>query len=380
MSGETAAYIGLGSNLGQKEENIKKALKALSAEGSIKLCRSSSIIESAPLAAKKQPNYLNCVAEITTSLSAAELLKVLKKIELSGGRKESNPFDKLRAGEKWADRLIDLDILLFGSEVIQTKGLVVPHRQMHLRSFVLGGLCELVPQLIHPVLTESVSVLYDRLGGKDFYFDADRRQLVSIAGVIGAGKSTLAGGLSDKFGFKLIKEVYETNPFMKRVYAGNKTVALDSQLYFLLSRCEQMKLQNLMPGQVAVSDYIMDKELIYANLWLDSVQLEMYEKINAVMDKTVAEPVLAVYLKLGPAKCLERIKSRNRPYEQKIDLQFLETLFAGYEKLFHSTGSGQVDKFNRCPVITIDADEFDFRRSDEVEKLGKKINYYIGRD
>jgi deoxyguanosine kinase len=372
MSGQTAAYIGLGSNLGQREENIKKALEALSTDGNIKLCRSSSIIESAPLAGKKQPSYLNCVAEITTSLNAEELLKVLKKIELSGGRKELNPFDKLRAGEKWTNRTIDIDILLFGSEVIQTSNLVVPHRQMHLRSFVLGGLCKLVPRLVHPILKENVSVLYSRLCGKDFYFDTERGQLVSIAGVIGAGKSTLAGGLSDKFGFKLIKEVYETNPFMKRVYAGDKAVALDSQLYFLLSRCEQMKLENLTPGQVAVSDYIMDKELIYANLWLDSVQLEIYEKINAAMNKTVAEPSLAIYLKLNPAKCLERIKVRNRPYEQKIDLQFLETLFAGYEKLF--------DKFNRCPVITIDADEFDFRRGDEVEKLGKKINYYIGRD
>jgi len=372
MPGEVTAYVGLGSNLGQREENIKKALESLAAEGSIKLCRSSSIIESAPLAAKKQPNYLNCVAEITTSLNADELLKVLKKTELSGGRKESNPFDKLRAGEKWSNRTIDLDILLFGNEIIQRSELVVPHSQMHLRSFVLGGLCELTPQLVHPVLAESVSVLYNRLGGKDFYFDTDRAQLISIAGVIGAGKSTLAGGLSDKFGFKLIKEAYETNPFMKRVYAGDKTVALDSQLYFLLSRCEQMKLQSLMPDQVAVSDYIIDKELIYANLWLDSVQLEMYEKINAVMDKTVAEPSLAVYLKLGPAKCLERIKKRRRPYEQEIELQFLEALFAGYEKLF--------EKFNRCPVITIDADAFDFRRGDEVEKLGKKISYYIGRD
>lgn len=364
MSGQTAVYIGLGSNLGQKEENVKKALNALSAEKNIKLAASSSIIESAPLAGKKQPNYLNCVAEIATSLSAAELLKVLKKIELAGGKKES--------AEKWANRTIDLDILLFGAEIIHTDELVIPHRQMHLRTFVLKGLCELAPQLVHPVLSENVSILYDRLSGKDFYFDNERGRLVSIAGVIGAGKSTLAAGLSGKFGFKQIKETYETNPFMKRVYAGDKTVALDSQLYFLLSRCEQLRPENLEPGMVAVSDYIMDKELIYANLWLDSVQRQMYEKINAEMNKTVAEPSLAVYLKLAPAKCLERIKERNRPYEQKIELQFLEGLFAGYEKLFKT--------FNRCPVITIDADAFDFRKKESIEKLGRKINYYIGRD
>ncbi len=364
MPDEVVAYIGLGSNLGDREGNIKKAFQTLAAEKNIKLCRSSSIMESKPLAEKKQPNYLNCVAEIKTNLSADELLKVLKQIEISFGRKESK--------EKWASRTIDLDILLFGSEVVRKSELVIPHRQMHLRSFVLKGLCELDPQLVHPVLTESISVLYSGLSGRDFYFDTERPQLVSIAGVIGAGKTTLAKGLSDIFGFKFIKEAYETNPFLQRVYAGDRTVALDSQLYFLLSRCEQLKADSLAPNQAAVSDYIMDKEMIYARIWLDEVQLEMYKKINAVMSKIVAGPALAVYLKSSPANCLQRIRARNRPFEQKIDLQFLEKLHAGYEELF--------EKFNRCPVITMDADKYDFRQNDEVVKFGKKINYYIGRD
>lgn len=382
MLGGITAYIALGSNLGSRQENIEKALRLLAENKGVTVCRSSSVIESSPLAAKKQPNYLNCVAEIKTDLSSDELLKVLKGIEVSLGRKESE--------ERWANRPIDLDILLFGDHVIKTDGLVVPHRQMYLRSFVLDGLCELAPHLIHPVLKETVSVLYSRLGGKDFYFDSDRPLLVSIAGVIGAGKSTLARGLSAKFGFKLIKEAYETNPFMQRVYAGDKTVALDSQLYFLLSRCQQLSPLNFTPAAVAVSDYIMDKELIYANIWLDSVQLGIYEKINTVMNKEVAGPVLAVYLRLSPEKCLERIRLRSRPYEQKLDLQFLELLSAGYEKLFRSADSclrqgcvgqaGQVREFDRCPVITVDAGVFDFRRDDEVEKLGRKINYYIGRD
>jgi 2-amino-4-hydroxy-6-hydroxymethyldihydropteridine diphosphokinase len=364
MPDEVLVYIALGSSLGDKEKNIKKALKALAADKNIKICRTSSIIKSEPLAGKQQPDYLNCAAEIKTILIADELLKVLKRIEISLGRKESK--------EKWASRTIDLDVLLFGSEVIHKNGLVIPHRQMHFRSFVLKGLCELDPQLVHPVLEERVSVLYSRLGGKNFYFDSQRPQLVSIAGVIGAGKTTLATGLSDILGFKLIKEAYEANPFLQRVYAGDKAVALDSQLYFLLSRCEQLKAGGLAPNQPAVSDYIMDKELIYARIWLDEVQLEMYKKINAVMGKTVAEPALAVYLKLSAANCLERIKRRNRSFERKIDLQFLEKLHIGYEELF--------EKFNRCPVITLDADSVDFRQKQQVEAIGRKINYYIGRD
>ena len=200
---------------------------------------------------------------------------------------------------------------------------------------------------------------------------SDRPQLVSIAGVIGAGKTTLAEGLRDIFGFKLIKEAYDTNPFLPKVYAGQKSLALDSQLYFLLSRCEQLRPDGFAPDSVAVSDYIMDKEMIYARIWLDAVQFEIYRKINAVMSKTVAEPSIAIYLKLSPQKCLQRIKQRSRPYEQGIDLNFLEKLHIGYEKLF--------ERFNRCPVITLDADSVDFRRSDEVKQFGKKINYYIGK-
>jgi deoxyadenosine/deoxycytidine kinase len=116
----------------------------------------------------------------------------------------------------------------------------------------------------------------------------------------------------------------------------------------------------------------MDKEMIYARIWLDAMQFEIYRKINAVMCKTVAQPAIAIYLKLSPQQCLERIKKRSRPYEQGIDLHFLERLHIGYEKLFET--------FNRCPVITLDADSVDFRQKQQIEAIGKKINYYIGRD
>jgi deoxyadenosine/deoxycytidine kinase len=116
----------------------------------------------------------------------------------------------------------------------------------------------------------------------------------------------------------------------------------------------------------------MDKEMIYARIWLDAVQFEIYRKINAVMSKTVAAPAIAIYLKLSPQDCLQRIRKRSRSYEQGIDLNFLEKLHIGYEKLFET--------FNRCPVITIDAGAVDFRQKQEIESIGKKINYYIGCD
>ncbi len=364
MSGETAAYIGLGSNLGDREKNLNKALELLASEKHINLFRTSGITETKPLADKKQRDYLNRVAEIRTTLKADKLLNVLKKIETKLGRKKTS--------EKWSSRTLDLDILLFGNKKVRKKDLCLPHPQIHLRSFALKGLCELDSEIIHPVLKESVSVLYSRLSGKDFYFAPDRPQLVSIAGVIGAGKTTLAEGLRDLLGFRLIKESYDSNPFLPKVYAGQKSFALDSQLYFLLSRCEQLRPDSFPPGGIAVSDYIMDKEMIYARLWLDSMQFELYRKINAAMCKTTAAPLITVYLKISPKKALERIKQRSRPYEQNIDLGFLEKLHIGYEKFFET--------FSNCPVITLDAEAVDFRQKPQVEAIGEKINYYIGRD
>lgn len=356
----TIAYLGLGSNLGDREQNIKSALQSLAAHDDLKLLRSSSIAETKPLGQKAQPDYLNCVAEIQTSLSADVLLKVLKEIESLSGRE--------RTGQVWASRIIDIDILLFGSDVVKTVQLTIPHANMHLRSFVLAGLCELASDFIHPLLGEKISVIYKRLNGENFHIDSRLPQLVSVAGIIGAGKSTLAKGLADTFDFRLIKEAYDANPFMRDVYAGKKEYALDSQLYFFLSRMEQLKSENFKDRKIAISDYIMNQELVYAKIWLDKIQFELYKKINAEMSVSVVEPRVVIYLKASAEECLKRIHLRNRPYEQGIDIKFLEKLCGEYEEVFA--------EFRACPVITLDADKCDFRQSGEVEKIGRQIGYY----
>lgn len=360
MSGQVTAYIGLGSNLGSRQKNLKKALDAVASAKGINLLRVSSEIETKPLADKKQNDYLNCVAQIQTKLPPAKLLGVLKRIESTLGRKKTT--------EKWSSRPIDLDILLYGRKIVKSKDLVIPHPQMHLRSFVLNGLCEIDSQALHPRLNETVDVLCKRLSGGNFYIDQNTPRLVCISGVIGAGKTTLADGLKDVYGFNLIKEAYDTNPFLAKVYAGQKSFALDSQLYFLLSRCEQLNPESLR-DKISVSDYIMQQEMIYARIWLDAVQFDLYRKVNAVMAKTVASPSLVIYLKSSPAGCLKRIKERKRPYESDIDLVFLENLHNSYQRFFET--------FNLCPVITVDAEAADFRQREQVESLGKKINYYI---
>jgi len=352
---ETTAYIGLGSNLGDRKSNIDRAVKMLAGSGKIAVGRLSDIIETPPLASTDQPEYLNAVAEVRTSLTAQELRRMFSEIEAALGR--------VRHG-KWWPRPIDLDLLLFGDQVINAAPeLTVPHAQMHLRSFVLEGLCQLNPNLIHPVMNESVSELAGRLGGLDFAISSDAPQLVSVAGNIGVGKTTLAKKLAARLGFEVFLEPYDTNPFMPEVYAGRKELALDSQLYFLTSRAKQLAADALAEGELCISDYVFNKEMIYARRLLDAKQLALYEEIYPMFAAKVAAPVLLIYMRDPAANCLERIHNRNRPYEQQIELAFLQGLDDDYEKLFEG--------WRACPIIRISTSQ-----ATNVEHLARQISYY----
>ncbi|TKJ37034.1 MAG: 2-amino-4-hydroxy-6-hydroxymethyldihydropteridine diphosphokinase [Planctomycetes bacterium B3_Pla] len=353
MAAKTA-YIGLGSNLGDRKANIDGALKMLADAEQITFVRVSDIVETAPLGQSNQPDYLNAIAELRTELNPEDLFKKLQDIETLLGR--------VRQG-KWSPRTIDLDLLLFGNDVVNDPDLIVPHPQMHLRSFVLKGLRQLDGDLIHPVMKESVDELAGRLNGLDFTLNSELPQLVSIAGNIGVGKTTLAGKLAKRFGCKVLLEPYDTNPFLPEVYAGKKELALDSQLYFLTSRVEQLGPGVLAEGQIYISDYVFDKELVYARRLLDEQQFALYEDIYRPLAAKVSAPVLVIYMCDSPQDCLDRIHSRNRPYEQQIRLQFLETLSSDYERLFGG--------WKACPVIRVPKAE-----DVDVEHLTDQIKCY----
>ncbi len=360
MNKSTVAYIGLGSNLGDREGFIRKALKMLSAAEHIELSRVSDLIETVPLDRTNQPKYLNAAAELKTTLTAENLHGKLADIENVLGRTRD---------KKWSPRTIDLDLLLFGSDVINTPRLTVPHPQMHLRSFVLKGLCLLNAELRHPVIKESVRELAVRLCGADFAPAPDRPQLVSFAGIIGVGKTTLTKKLSNLLGCKAIFEPYDKNPFLPDVYAGKKELALDSQLYFLTARTSQLDASVLNGRQVVISDYVFDKERIYARELLNPRQLAIYEQIYPPFAAKVSAPVLAIYLMDSVENCLKRIHKRNRPYEQKIRPAFLKALNAGYEQLFSD--------WKICPVIRITMSNFDCTKNTDIEHLANQVKCYV---
>jgi 2-amino-4-hydroxy-6-hydroxymethyldihydropteridine diphosphokinase len=149
-------YIGLGSNLGDRLKNLRTALERISSLPKTKLLGTSSTYETPPWGHENQPEFLNLVCVVETSLAPLALLTKLKGIEKGMGRTRSF---------RYAPRPIDLDILLWGEEVITSSELTVPHPQLHLREFVLRPLTELDPDLIHPTLKRRVGELLEMLEG-----------------------------------------------------------------------------------------------------------------------------------------------------------------------------------------------------------------------
>jgi 2-amino-4-hydroxy-6-hydroxymethyldihydropteridine diphosphokinase len=148
------AFIGIGSNLGNPVDNCQEAAEKIAAVPGIRFLHRSSLYRTEPLGPQDQAWFINAVVEIRTVLPPRPLFEALKEIERRMGRSE---------GAKWGPRIIDLDILLYGQEVIQEEGLVIPHPELHRRRFVLAPMCELASYLIHPVFGVSVCGLMDRL-------------------------------------------------------------------------------------------------------------------------------------------------------------------------------------------------------------------------
>jgi 2-amino-4-hydroxy-6-hydroxymethyldihydropteridine diphosphokinase len=151
------AYLSLGSNLGNRTENIKGALEKLGALKGTEIVSISSFYETEPEGFKEQPSFINMAAKIETYLSPHELLENIKAIERKMGRVDSS---------RWGPRSIDIDIILYGDEVISEPGLSIPHKRVGERDFVLVPLSEIDGELVHPASGQKIREMISGNRGK----------------------------------------------------------------------------------------------------------------------------------------------------------------------------------------------------------------------
>lgn len=150
-------YISLGSNMGDKEETLRHAIQLLHQHNAVKVVKLSSIYETDPVGFTDQDLFLNMVVLVHTTLNAQDILKVCQEIE--------HELKRVRV-IRWGPRTIDLDILLYNHENIETETLIVPHARMHERAFVLVPLVEIAPELKYPLTDEALQIMLGRVGNE----------------------------------------------------------------------------------------------------------------------------------------------------------------------------------------------------------------------
>jgi len=189
--------------------------------------------------------------------------------------------------------------------------------------------------------------------------------LVSIAGLVGIGKTTLAGGLSRALSAGLILEEYDQNPFLADHLQGKGEAKLACELFFLLSRARQLQKRALRADGTVICDYVFQKNRIFAGMNLNEQQFAIYDQLEKTVQSHITTPRIVLYLRDTAANCHERISRRGRDYEKDITLDWLDRLDAAYEKLF--------DKWNICPVLRIDCAQYDFRQESVIDNIAQQL-------
>lgn len=179
----------------------------------------------------------------------------------------------------------------------------------------------------------------------------------AIEGVIGVGKTTLARLLQPAFQTNLLLEVFEENPFLSDFYADRQRYAFQTQIFFLLSRYHQQRRTApdcLAAGQSLISDYTFEKDALFARINLKGDELEMYYRVHEALAEKIPPPDLIVYLRADTEVLMRRIAMRDRPYERKMERDYIAELNREYDAFF-------LDNPNyKTPVLVIDTNQIDF--------------------
>jgi 2-amino-4-hydroxy-6-hydroxymethyldihydropteridine diphosphokinase len=302
--------ISLGSNLGNRRENLEAAAARLAVHPQIRLLARSMWRETAPVGGPTgQDRFLNGAIRIETSLAPHELLACLQQTEAELGRQRI---------ERWGPRTIDLDLLLYGDLVINTPTLVVPHPRMAWRRFVLEPAAEVGESLIHPTIGWSVARLLVHLN--------DSAPYIAITGPIAAGKTRLAERLADAIPAKMLPEQPDWSQ-LDAFYADPTAHAWEMELEFIEERIKKVSGTVLQPAASwVVSDFWFDQSAAFARAWLPAERIAEYLAKYEPSRRAVAAPRLVVLLDAPADELRARVGRRGRHCERHLTVEALERI------------------------------------------------------
>jgi deoxyguanosine kinase len=193
---------------------------------------------------------------------------------------------------------------------------------------------------------------------------------IAIEGVIGVGKTTLARLLQPAFQSALLLEVFEENPFLSDFYSDRQRYAFQTQVFFLLSRYQQQRRavqEVLANGKNLISDYSFEKDALFASINLQGDELAMYDRVHEALAEKIPLPDLIVYLRASTDVLMQRIASRDRPYERNMERAYIEQLNMAYEKFFGEAHQGAM-------VLQVDTDQLDYvKNMDDLKAVEDRL-------
>lgn len=378
MRAQHQVILSIGSNQGDRLEAIKHCIALLHQEiGTV--IQVSRVYETAAWGFDSDAFY-NCALVLHSHLSAQEVLLKALGIEQKLGRIRQN-------ASGYQSRIIDIDLIAFDEEIIETETLTIPHPLMQDRKFVLLPFQDLEINWKHPILNKTISELVAISSDKgDCVAVADLENpleqisfkkglYIAFEGNIGAGKTTLATKISEDFNTKTLFERFAENSFLEKFYKDQERYAFPLELSFLVDRHQQLSdnlaSHNLQKDSL-VADYHVFKSLIFAKVTLEEEEYQLYKNLFDIIYKEIPKPDLYVYLLQHPEQLLKNIQKRGRDYEQEISVEYLEKINTAYLDYLNSQ--------TELNVLIIDVTNRDFvsNQSDYLfilEEIQKKISH-----
>ncbi|WP_396149110.1 2-amino-4-hydroxy-6-hydroxymethyldihydropteridine diphosphokinase [Flavobacterium sp.] len=376
MNNQSQVILSLGSNLGNRLENIQLATKFIH-QNIATVVKVSSLYETPSWGFDSEPFY-NCALVLQTSKNAEQILDEVLELETKLGRVRNNE-------EGYQPRIIDIDVITYNEEIINTERLKVPHPHMQNRKFVLLPMRDLNLDWRHPILQkylpELVQLAEDKSNCKVVQkleaplekINLQQFNYIAIEGNIGAGKTTLSSKIAEDFNAKLVLERFADNPFLPKFYEDQSRYAFPLEMSFLADRYQQLSddlAQFDLFKDFIVADYHIFKSLIFAKVTLAEDEFRLYKTMFDIIHKEMPKPDLYVYLYQNTEQLLENIKKRGRSYEMQIPAEYLEKINQGYLDFIKTQ--------TNLNVLIIDVSDKDFVNNQEdyifiLEEIEKKI-------